>query len=67
MELKMMKLKIWVAFKHDDGTVIDIPVRSVMHAKKVLHDWHVDGGFWHSESFFPYHRINYVEIIEDES
>jgi hypothetical protein len=59
-----MILKVWVEYHHDDSTVIEIPIKSYSHANRILREWHSDGGFWHDDKFYPYHRINFVEIIE---
>lgn len=58
------QLKIWHAVHHDGGdvTLIDIETNRLTQLRTIQEN----GGFWAGEAFIPWHRINYIEVVEKE-
>lgn len=59
-----MKVKLWVVKQHDDYTVIKVET-NYTSLIQFSNDTMREGGIRYGDGFIPWHRINYLEEVEN--
>jgi len=58
-----MKIEVWHGEKHDDNIVTEVSWAG--NFTGYLRDLYETGGFRYGNEFVPWHRVNYITVVDE--